>query len=543
MKIFKLLPLILLLIFMMGTHSANGQNSGSDSPKLILIHLDAVSASVLRTEIDAGNMPNIKRIFNEEGLLETAITYYPSKTPFIISNIRSGTPSDTGELVGWDIPDFDYEKDFSIEDSFLKMALSKQRISRANLLQGLPFFSGLKDLALMNTLDLFDEYPVQEFYWYKADSYGHFEGEEEYLRKVRQFDERIGKYIDKLDDDINIIIYSDHGMVFGEGVELDKQISERFSEEIKIYSYPTMYLKEGTDAETMAKKVIEETDLDFAFFLQDRMTAKGFFENSTLYFEYQDGKIRYRHDGPDPFDYFDNGYNGEFLTADEWLSLTINLDYPATPVKVFAFLQNPNAGEIVTSLDNTKFNKTGYSQMGNHGGFTATDVVVPVMVRGPDVGYIGEFDKLWLQELFNELDQFTFKQEPKRDTHYISSRYDFSTNTNRTVTAFSPTYRFRLGADIDFGDFNGADLNQVWGKYDIFRSQLARVWIGGGVDFSRTDTVGMFMIRHEFRIRNFSAKTSLTTNRNNQFTLAYDIHDNFSLELTNFSAVGFRLSL
>lgn len=181
--------------------------------------------------------------------------------------------------------------------------------------------------------------------------------------------------------------------------------------------------------------------------------------------------------------------------------------------------------------------------MGNHGGFTATDVVVPVMVRGPDVGYIGEFDKLWLQELFNELDQFTFKQEPNRDTHYISSRYDFSTNINRTVAAYSPAYRFRLGADIDFGDFNGADLNQVWGKYDIVRSQLARVWIGGGVDFSRTDTVGMFMVRHEFRIRNFSAKTSITTNKNNQFTLAYDIHDNFSLELTNFSAVGFRLSL
>lgn len=543
MKILKLLPLILLLIFSMSTNSAAAQNSGNDSPKLILIHLDAVSVPVLRAEIDAGNMPNIKRIFNEDGLLETAITYYPSKTPFIISSIREGTSSNVGELVGWDIPGFDYGGDINIVESFLKMAYSKQRLARANLLHGLPFFSGLKDLALMNTLDLFDEYPVQEFYWYKADSYGHFEGEEEYLKAVRGFDKRIGKYIDKLDDDVNIIIYSDHGMVFGEGVDLTKQINERYSDEIKVYSYPTMYLKEGADPETMAKKVVDETDLDFAFFLEDQMTAKGFFGNSTLYFEYLDGKIRYRHEGPDPFDYFENGYTGEYLTADEWFSLTIGLDYPATPVKVFAFLQNPNAGEIATSLDNTKFNLTGYSQMGNHGGFTATDVVVPIMVRGPDVEYIANFEYLWLQELFNELDQFTFKQEPKRDTHYISSRYSVKSNSNRTVAAFSPAYRYRLGAEIDFGKFDGAALNQVWGKYDFIRTHLARLWVGAGVDFSRTDTVGMLMVRHEFRIRNFSTRTSLTTNRNHRFTLAYDIHNNISVELTNFSGIGFRLSI
>ncbi len=542
MNLFKVIYILLGLLFLPVYLTAS---TNDRSPKLLLIHLDAVTYYVLMDEIKAGNLPNIKRIFKDEDLLEKAITYYPSKTPFVISNIRNATKSDSGELVAWEIPAYDYAKEIRFQDSFLKMAMSKFRLARANLIYGLPIFSGLADLALMNTLDLFDEYPVQEFYWYKADTFGHFKGEEEYVEKIRQFDERIGKYIAQLDDDINIIIYADHGMIFGKGVEIEETILENFSDEVNTFSYPTIFLKDKNNSEKVAQQLVKETELDFAFFLKNNFSVKGFFEESILFFDFEDGRVRYTHEGHDPFHYYENGYNGEYLTANEWLTFSIDMEYPATPVKVYAYLNNPHSGDIVTSFNSFKYSQTSYSKEGNHGGFTSTEVIVPILVRGPDVSHIGKFDKLWLQDLFEEIEVFTFNQKPNRDPHYISSRYSVSKDNTRISTAISPTYRYRLGADLELDSFAGNTLNirQAWGKFDAYRSYLARLWFGAGLDFSGESAEVMAMVKHEFRYRQLSTRTTLTTSGNNRFTIGYDLSNYFALELTNFTDVGFRFNI
>lgn len=541
-KFYRIILTLAGIILLPGFLSAGSMER---SPKLLLIHLDAVSYYALIDEIEAGNLPNIQRIFKDEDLLQKAITYYPSKTPFVISNIRNATKSDAGELVAWEIPGYDFTKTMRFQDSFIKMAMSKSRLARANLLYGIPFFNKLADLALMNTLDLFDEYPVQEFYWYKVDSYGHLKGEEEYLKKIREFDVQIGKYINELDDDINIIIYADHGMIFGEGVDIEKTIKEEYSNKINTYSYPTIFLYDKNDSEEIARQIVTESELDFAFFLNDETSVKGYFEDSVLYFDYKDRAIRYTHEGHDPFHYYENGYNGEYMTANEWLSFSIDMEYPATPVKVYAYLKNPHSGDIVTSLDGFKYNQTPFSRFGNHGGFSATEVIVPVLVRGPNVGHIGKFGELWLQDLFDETEIFTFNQKPNRDSHYISSRYSIKNNNTQVSTAFSPTYRYRLGVDLELDSLTGStfDIRQAWGKFDAYRSYLARLWFGAGLDFSGERAEVMAMMRHEFRYRQFSTRTSLTTSGNNRFTLGYDLSKYFTLELTNFANIGFRLSL
>ncbi len=522
--------------------------SGNDSPKLILIHMDAVSYYALMDELDKGNLPNIQRIFVDTDGFEKAITYYPSKTPFVISSIREATPSTQGPIPGWEMPsgrldDPDSDDYMKIGETFTMMALSKQRMARMNLLYGLPWFNWLADIALMNTLDFFDDYNVLEFYWYKIDTFGHFYGKERYIERIYEFDRMIGRFMRRLDDDVNVVIYADHGMVFGEGVEIDKIVINEFSEEVDAYSYPTAYLKNGKDPETVARRLIDETDLDFAFFEAQEDLIKGFWKNSTLWFQYSDGKVRYRVEGEDPFNYFENGYEGEYMSADEWLLFSVDLDYPATPVKVYWYLQNPNAGEIVTSFNSDKYAKSSYARSGNHGGFTATDVVVPVLVRGPLVEHIGEFEVLWLQELFNEIVDFEFKQEPTRDRHYLSSRYNIRSENTSTVLSISPLYRFRLGANFDFGTFDVAELGRVWGKYDLFRSYIARLWFGGGVDFYGPDTIGFFLLKHELKFMDFSAKTFLSTAGNHRFTIGYDLNRTFTFEVTNFTQLGFRLSL
>lgn len=511
--------------------------------KLLLLHLDAVSYDVLAQEIEAGNMPNIDRFFGRSGFIETAITYFPSKTSHIISNIRESTPTSESRLVGWEIPQHQGEKDLRLEETFLKMAQSKMRPARSNLIYGLPPFRNLNNLALMNTLDLFDVYPVIEYYWYTIDTYGHFKGREAYLQKLREFDYQIGRFIDQLDDDINVVIYSDHGMVFGEGFEKNQIVIDELKDEVNIFSYPSVYLNNPEQREYVAKTFVEKTPIDFAFFLADSSTATGYFSDSELTFNYKDGLIQYVYEGIDPLEYYGSGYNGEYLSADEWLLFSIDHNYPALPILIFNFMMNQNAGDVIVSFDSTKYFKTGYSSEGNHGGFTATEMRVPVLVYGPDVEYIGDFETLWTPELFGEIRDFQFGQTPRRDLHYASASTDVRNGSSRSTLAISPTYRFRTGFDMEMNSFNSAEVSQVWGKYDFFRSYLTRLWIGGGVDFSKTDTIGMFMLRHEFRYRSFSIESSIATSGNNYFTLGYDVTPFLRAELYNLTGVGVRIRL
>lgn len=532
---FTVLPLLLCIGFVQ-------RADASDDPKLILIHLDAVSIHVLQDEIQAGNLPEIEKYFSETGLLERAITYYPSKTPFVISNIRDATPSSEGPLVGWEIPEYEDTESLTLVDSFLKMALSKHRPARSNLIYGLPLFNRLNRPALMNTLDLFDEYPVIEYYWYAIDTFGHFYGEVEYRTKLREFDTVIGRYLSKLDDDINVIIYSDHGMIFGRGIEIEKDIKETFGHIVETFSYPSIYLHKNTDTDEAARTLMQESELDFTFYKLDDDLVKGYSEKAVFYFTYRDNTVQYTYEGEDPFDYYEYGYNGEFLTADEWLLFSSELPYPATPVKVFNYLMNPNSGDIAVSFNNQKYAKTPYSSMGNHGGFTSTELLVPVLVSGPDVDYIGEFEVLWLQELFYEVQDFEFGQNPSRDRHYISSRYNFSNESTTLTAAISPFYRTNFGTELSFNNHSSLNLQTIWGRYDLYRSYIARLWFGGGIDFRKEDAVGMMFLKHEFRIRDFTARSTLNTSGIHTFTLGYNLLPYTTVEFTNFSTLGLRIS-
>jgi len=538
-KAFRVLPVMAMLL--LGIYPPI---FATDGPKLLLIHLDAVSYHVLQEEMEAGNLPQIEYYFSRPGNLKKALTYYPSKTPFVISNVREGIPSSEGELVGWEIPVFEGDQSLSLVDSFLLMAFSKHRPARGNLFYGLPIFNRLNQVALMNTLDLFDEYPVIEFYWYAVDSYGHFYGEEAYREKIREFDSAIGRYISKLNDDISVIIYADHGMVFGEGIEIDKIAMEKFGDKISAFSYPSVYLYDETDKDEIARQLVHQTELDFAFYMVNDTTAKGYSNVGNHYFINEGDAVRYTYEGEDPFKYYQNGYSGEYLDADEWLKFSSDLPFPATPVKVFNYLSNPHSGDIVISFDDNKYAKTFYSSAGNHGGFSAADVVIPILLYGPNIDQIGNAGPIWLQELFNEVEDFEFNQNPARDRHYITSRYDFRKEATHVTAAISPVYRLNFGTDLLLNDdFTSPTLETIWGRYDLYRSYITRIWFGAGVDFRKEDTVGMMFLKHEMRYRNLTARTLVNTSGIHQFTLGYRVFPHVSVELTNFTGVGLRISL
>jgi hypothetical protein len=533
------ISMLLLLTAVMPAFAAAQEDQ--KPAKYILIHLDSVSSFYLISEIEAGNLPNIERVIREGGIIDRAVTYFPTKTPTVISSLRFATPIEESELVSWSGENRETGEFFTGPNTFREMMLSKSRISAINLLYGIPGFDRLSGIALRNLPDLLDEYRVLEFYWYAVDTYGHFFGEEKYLKKLRVFDKHFGRMMNHLDDDVNVIVYADHGMTFDTGVKTHIEIEDLIGNTMIAASYPNLYIDDPDKTSEIAKRIVDETNIDFTFYRNSDGMVTGYHRNGTVYIQREGTRLRYTYEGTDPFNYYGKGYDGSALSSREWLELTYDSQYPAVPINIYGFLSNPSSADIITLLDETKYSKSKYSRSGNHGGFTYRDVSVPIILKGPDVEFLYDRETIWLQNLFVEIDNVDFDYRPSRDSHYLSGWHKPDTNSNVTQLSFSPAYRWGIGSEITFTDQLSIDRYQVWGKYDLFRSYLARIWIGSGIDVADGDLKPMAFVRHEFRYRNLSARSTLSTAGNHRFALEYRIADPLSIQVVNFNSFGLRL--
>lgn len=531
-----------ILIVLAAVMPAFAATSGDQKPaKYILIHLDSVSSFYLNSEIEAGNLPNIERVILEGGIIDKAVTYFPSKTPTVVSSLRFATPIEESELVSWAGENRETGEFFTGPSTFREMLLSKSRISANNLIYGIPGLDRLAGIALGNLPDLLDEYRVLEFYWYAVDTYGHLFGEEQYLKKLRVFDKHFGRMINRLDDDVNVIVYADHGMTFNKGVKTHTEIEDLIGDKMIAASYPNLYINDLDKTSEIAKQIVDETNIDFTFYRTNANMVTGYHRDGTVSFQREGTRLRYSYEGTDPFNYFGKGYDGSFLSAREWLELTYENQFPAVPINIYEILSNPSAGDIITLLDETKYSQSIYNRHGNHGGFTCRDVSVPIILKGPDVEFLYDRETLWLQNLFNEIDNADFDYQPGRDSHYLSGWHNPDTNVNVTQLNFSPAYRWGIGSEITYTDQLAIDRYQFWGKFDLFRSYLARVWIGTGIDVDRGDLSPMAIVRHELRYRRLSARSTLSTTGNHRFALEFRIADPLSIQVVNFNSYGLRL--
>jgi hypothetical protein len=256
---------------------------------------------------------------------------------------------------------------------------------------------------------------------------------------------------------------------------------------------------------------------------------------------HSDGLFYYNYEGEDLFGYNELGYHGEGLTGDEWLYLTFDMKYPATPVSIYSYFLNPTSGDILILFDESKFSSTGYSRNGNHGGFTYMDMSVPIFFKGPDLEHMYDRETLWLQDLFLEIDDVPFGHTPVRDGHYLSWWYHPDNNLNTMQVSFSPYYRWRVGAEFDTDWAYNIDNYYFWGKFDLFRGFLTRFWIGAGVDAARQDVKPYVFIRHELRYHKLTARSTLSTAGNHRFSLEYRLASLLSIQFVNFNSAGLRL--
>ncbi|GAF88149.1 unnamed protein product, partial [marine sediment metagenome] len=110
-------------------------------------------------------------------------------------------------------------------------------------------------LPLLNVPELLETYGVIEFYWLATDALGHLMGPKLYEASIRRFDRYFGNLVKKLNlDEVNLILYCDHGMSFGRFINADqgKEIERIAGDDLEVFIHPNVYLKDPDKKDKVA---------------------------------------------------------------------------------------------------------------------------------------------------------------------------------------------------------------------------------------------------------------------------------------------------
>ncbi|MDI9597376.1 MAG: alkaline phosphatase family protein, partial [Atribacterota bacterium] len=180
--------------------------------------------------------------------------------------------------VGWGYYDREKNKVMPGYVTFFEMFSHIPRRAKAGFIYGVPYLDIFNLYPIMNIPELLDTNNVLQFFWFATDSFGHLLGEEPYLNSYKRFDNYMGRLAKRLDDDVNLIIYSDHGMSFGRFINnpQEEEIIRIIGNSLKVYVHPHVYLDNPVEKDYWAKRITMESEIDFAFFKEKDNEVVGY---------------------------------------------------------------------------------------------------------------------------------------------------------------------------------------------------------------------------------------------------------------------------
>lgn len=469
----------------------------SSPPQFVIVHLDAVAGVDLDRLMAAGHLPNLSQIF-AHGLAFDAVTTFLPATPVIYSRLHDRADDFVLRGISFGGLDRDSDRVVARPEVVRRLLATFPRRALTATLHGATDLDGFAGLAMLNLPDLLERYGTVELFWFSTDLAGHLFGREGHEASLRRFDAHLGRALDRLDlETVNVVLYTDHGMTFStETFDVDALVDERLGEAIRYFHYPNVYLHDPTRAPELARRVTENEGLDFAFYRTADGAVEGYLDGAFLRFEQQGDTIRYEAGG-DPLEYAAWGYDGAWLTRDEWVELTVRAHYPATPVVIVDALEERHAGDLVVGINpprNPHHNPHVSFSTGSHWGLVQTDLAVKVLARGPDVEPLREQGLGRLQDLHARLPALTFGRQPERELHQVALRWRFDEARPSTRLRLSPAYRARLGLDL------AVDQGAAWAEYDAFSTYLMRWWLGAGATLDADGVAPMARVEVEFDV-------------------------------------------
>jgi len=521
---FYILAIVLILLSFLGTDC-------KASPKFLILHLDAVSSQNFFQYMEDGDLPNIKAFFEDGHMIHYGLSLYPGGTEMAIPHMKVGLNNSTGG-VGWGYYDRENEKVIPSYKTFFYWFSCLPRRAKACVIYGIPGLDPFMFLPLLNIPELLETYGVIQFYWFTTDSLGHLMGPKLYEASIRRFDRYFGALIKRLNfDELNIIIYCDHGMSFGRFINNDQgeEVEKILGDNLRVFLFPNLYLKDPGKKDKVARDIVLETEIDFTFYRENPHRVIGYFDQGKMIFEEKEEKIRYLFEGEDVFGYYSAGYEGEWLTDLEWLSKTRDSRFPGVPPNIYNLLSNVLVGDVVIVINPPKI-PINFPYPANHAGLTNTDLMMPILLKGPQLEHLYNREEMWLHNLYTSIPELSFENnEPSREKNSFNFwGSSYGEHNSGFEMSLSPAYRWNFA--FHYND----DIYRSWLEYDLYSSYLMRLWTGVGLQYNGQNLDALVRARLQIDLG------KIQLNYGGQFTregweintkeVVYQINDRLALE-------------
>ncbi|HHY08998.1 MAG TPA: alkaline phosphatase family protein [Firmicutes bacterium] len=442
--------------------------------KFLIFHLDAISAVDFDSELQAGNLPNVQALFADGRYIKYGLSPFPGGTEIIYPRLKDGLDNSQHHVVAWSRWDREADQRVSNLTTWLEMVSGFPRRNKHQFLLAVPGLTHLAGLSLLNIERLWETEDVIEFFWFYTDFAGHLLGPEGHLKALRRFDYYLGLLLNtgRLNG-ANVVLYTDHGMMAGDvnRVDFKKIIPELLQDQLQYIDYPNVYLQNPEHRIELAQKVIKHSEIDLVLVKANENIVRGFSSEGSFEIIKKGDTLQYLLKDGDFFDYASIGYEGEFLTRDEWLRFTKEHLYPGAIPNLFGFVSNPVAGDIVLVADYPNIPRTLTALRGHHSGVRNTDLLVSLLYTGPAFADVDDFEEFWLHELYSHnLTMIDFDAAPKREKSSISLFYPLEAEMT-----LSPAHRWRGGFAL------ASNRVEPWIEFDLYSSFLTKVWVGSAI--------------------------------------------------------------
>jgi len=523
LPIFYILAIVIILL--------SSPVTGEASPKFLIFHLDAISSQNFFQYMEDGDLPNIKAFFEDGHMIHHGLSLFPGGTEMAVPHLKEGLDNSTG-IPGWDYYDRDKERVIRGYINWFRLVSHISRRARACFIYGAPGLDTFAFLPLLNVPELLETYGVIEFYWFTTDALGHFMGPKLYEASIRRFDRYFGNIVKKLNlNELNVIIYCDHGMSFGRFINADqrKEIKRIVGGNLKIFLRPHVYLEDPDKKDKVARDIVLESEIDFAFYRENPHRVAGYSDQGKMIFEEKEGKLRYLFEDKDVLGYYSTGYKGEWLTDLEWLSQTRDSRFPGVPPNIYNLLSNEKTGDIVVVINPPKI-PIHFPYPGNHAGLTNTDLMMPILLKGPQLEHLYDREVMWLHNLYSSIPELSFENnEPAREKNSFSFWGNaYGEHNSGFEMSLSPAYRWNFA--FHYSD----NIYRSWLEYDLYSSYLIRLWTGAGLQYNGQNLDALVQARLQIDLGKIQFNYGGQFNKGgweiNTKKLVYQINDRLALE-------------
>ena len=241
-------------------------------------------------------------------------------------------------------------------------------------------------------------------------------------------------------------------------------------------------------------------------------------------------------------DYYNAGYRGEWLTDLEWLALTKKSKFPGVPPNIYHLFSNEKVGDVVIVINPPKIPIFNLRYPGNHAGLTNTDLMMPILLRGPQLEHLYDREEMWLHNLYTSIPELSFEDnEPAREKNTICLWRSIDQDRDLGIqVSLSPAYRWNYNFNYTEDAFSS------FLEYDIYSSYFMRLWMGAGIKYQENETLPFIQPRLQLDYGKIQFNCAWQYDREgwqeNSKEIVYQINDRIALEWFIPYRVGLSIS-